>query len=84
MEYFENTKEILQHARNLRTSLFHCSLAAYPDLSDVTKCHVTKREYETIRDHNTYRRINPCPTRMHARESKTYHMLNRTINDEPV
>jgi hypothetical protein len=28
--------------------------------------------------------INPCPIRVQAYETKTYHMLNKTVDDEPV
>jgi hypothetical protein len=35
-------------------------------------------------DINMYLHINPCPIRVQAYENKILHMLNKTIDDEPV
>jgi hypothetical protein len=65
------------------------SPAAHPNLSkthDGTPQNVASRKrgtklYMAI---NMYLQINPCPVRMQAYENKTLHMLDKTIDDEPV
>jgi hypothetical protein len=65
------------------------SPAAHPNLSDThdgTPQSFASRKggtklYMTI---NMYLHIDPCPIRMQAYRNKTYHMLDKTIDGEPV
>jgi hypothetical protein len=67
----------------------HFPPAAHPHLSkthDGTPKNFTSRKVGTKLQMviNMYLDINPCPTRMHAFENKTQHMMNKTIDAEPM